>query len=251
MIAQTSPLAPPTLPAPSWSPDDVEVLDWRDRQPNPPPLVRNKRKHKIDPRTRLVVERDPHDVDGIVLHQTACVFGPSDDAERRHRRALGVACHALAFRDATVVLANPLRWLVWHANGFNPRALGLEVEGLFPGLLDDPRTVPREDIATTWGGEPDELTEMLVATAQRALRELVERGRAEGMPIRYLWAHRQSSGSRRSDPGEEPWRRIAIEYGQRELGLELQPALALPSRSSGHGRPIPRAWDPAGGVGRY
>jgi hypothetical protein len=250
VIAQPSPLAP-TLPAPLWSPDDVEVLDWRDRQPNPPPLVRGKRKHKLNPRTRLVVERDPRAIDGIVLHQTACTFGPSDDENRRHRRAFGVAGHATAFRDGTVVIANPLQWLVWHGNGFNDRALGLEVEGRYAGLADDPGTAPREDLETTWGGEPDEVTARVIATARRALLELVERGRAAGMPIRYLWAHRQSNGQRRSDPGEALWRAVAIEYGQRELGLELQPALALPSRSSGPGRPIPRAWDPVGGVGRY
>lgn len=233
----------------------IELYDWRSLQPNPPQLP--KKKHRTERRreggklVERVVERDPKTIDGIVIHQTACSFGPSDDADRRHRRALGVACHALAFRDGAVVLANPLRWAVLHGNGLNDRSLGLEIEGLFSGLEDDPATIPNEAKATAWGGEPDVVTELLVTCARHALRELVERGRAEGMPIRYVWAHRQSSGSRRSDPGQTLWRRVVLEYGVPQLGLFAQPALVLASRSSGPGRPIPKAWDPVAGVGRY
>lgn len=228
--------------------DAVTVLDWRDRQPNPPPIVRGVRKHRVA--RGKVVERDPRRVDGIVLHQTACTFGPSDDAQRRHERAFGVACHALAFRDGTVVLPNPLRWVVNHGNAFNDRALGIEAEGVYSGLEDDPLTIPDEARTSTWGGRPDVVTELVVAAARRALRELVERGRAEGMPLRYIWAHRQSSRTRRSDPGQTLWRRVVLEYAVPVLGLETQPGIYLASRASGDGRPIPKAWD-AAGAGRY
>ena len=224
------------------------VLDWRDRQLNPPSLVRGKRKHEVvNGKVRV---RRAKDIDGIVLHQTACTFGPSDDAERRNERAFGVACHALAFRDGTVVLPNPLRWMVWHGNGFNERSLGVEVEGLLPGLMDDPKTAPREDYQSTWNGKPDDVTYRLVRTAREAVRQLVELGREEGMPIQYIWAHRQSSGTRRSDPGEELWRKVVLQYAVQVLGLKTEPALLLPSKSSGKGRPIPKAWDPDG-VGKY
>jgi hypothetical protein len=226
----------------------VRVLDLRSRQTNPPALVRGKRKHRVD-RVGRVIERDPSDVVGVCLHQTACIFGPAHDPERRLERALGVAGHAVAFRTGEVVLANPLRWVVLAANGLNDVSLNLEIEGLYPGLVDDPATAPNEARKTTWGGRPDIVTELVVRAAHRALRELVELGRAEGMPIRYLWAHRQSSPTRRSDPGAELWQRVGLEFGVDVLGLETQPELTLKSKK-GRGRPIPIEWDPRG-HGRY
>lgn len=224
----------------------VAVLDLRSQQPNPPPLYRGKRKHRI--RNGRVVLRDPKKITGVTIHQTACVFGPLNDLVVRHRRALGVACHALAFgRDRTVVLANPLRSYVYHGNGFNPDDLGLEIEGHFSGLLDDPSTTPRrEDLETVWNGkEPTKITVDIIETACEALRILVELGRSEGMPIEYIRAHRQSSGTRRADPGEGMWREVVLGYAVPTLGLKTQPRRAI-----GTGRPVPRAWDPAG-VGRY
>lgn len=228
----------------------TQAFDWRARQLNPPPLVHGKRKHKLGADGRVVVRR-PEDIDGIVVHQTACTFGPFDDAERRHERALGVACHALAFRDGNVVIANPLLWYVQHGNGFNARSLGLEIEGLLPGLVDDPATAPREDLQTTWNGRPDELTGLLVDAACLAIDALVELALEEGIRIRYVWAHRQSSASRRSDPGEGVWRRVVLEHAVARRGLETQPALVLSGgKPRKPGRPIPIDWDPAG-VGKY
>ena len=216
-------------------------LDLRSEQPNPPLLT--KQKHALVGRgaKARVVSRDPRTVDGIVLHQTACVFGKKKTQPTRHHRALGVACHALAFNDGTAVLANPLPWLVWHGNGYNDRSLGLEVEGNFPGLIGDPRTLAMSDKPET------PVTPLLISTACDALKWLVEEGRALGMPLRYLWAHRQSSGTRRSDPGEGLWRPISA-FAVAELGLVLELGASIDSKNSGHGRPIPAAW---GGAGPY
>ena len=216
-------------------------LDLRSEQPNPPDLAKQKhalRRVALNGRSvQRVVERDPATIDGIVIHQTACVFGKRRGQPSRHHRALGVACHALAFNDGTAVLANPLRWLVWHGNGFNSRSLGLEIEGRFPGLVGKPSTL---------AAEPETpVTALLLDTARDALRWLVEEGRSEGMPLRYVWAHRQSSPTRRSDPGEALWLALLPTFA--ELGLEVQPALVLNSKS-GAGRPIPEAW---GGAGPY
>lgn len=224
----------------------MTVVDWRERQLNPPAEVRGKQKHAryvSGPKRGRVIERDPAKIDGIVIHQTACVFGASPGHDR-HERAFGVACHALAFNDGTAIIANPLRWLVWHGNGFNDRSLCLECEANARGLMGDSRTVQGREAAPTIE---------LIESSREALRALVELGRAEGMPLRYIWAHRQSSPTRRSDPGEELWRRVVLEYAVPVLGLVTEPALTLESKSAkskGHGRPIPLAWDPDG-VGSY
>lgn len=228
-------------------------IDLRAEQRNPPETPR--RKHLI--RRDRVVERDPALVDAIVIHQTACVFGASEESVKRAlgdrqlaiaRRALGVGCHALAFRGFWAS-PNPLRWYVWHGNGYNERSLGLEIEGLYAGLEDDPETVPREDLITSWGDKPPmKLSDETLEAAKAALLWLIEEGQREGMFRRgppVLLAHRQSNETRRSDPGEAIWKRLVMEYGVGKLGCVVQPEDAIDG-----GRPIPVQWS-ARGVGRY
>ena len=81
-----------------------------------------------------------------------------------------------------------------------------------------------------------------IETARAALRYLVEQGRAAGMPISSIYAHRQSNGTKRSDPGEGLWREVAL-WGVRELGLST-----IPTATTGDGVPIPREWDHGGRV---
>jgi hypothetical protein len=218
----------------------VEIFDWRDRAP------------ALQPKSRIIrgktVMRDPSTITTVVLHQTACEFGVSAASARANGEELGqrlrtakVACHALAFREGWVVAMRPLRSFVHHANKANPYSLGLEIEGLYSGLADDPATAPNEARRTVWNmdrwsGPPDELT---VETARAALCWLVEQGRAEGMPIEWVDAHRQSSRTRRSDPGEELWKAVVVDYARPKLGLRTRPDFTI-----GPGRPIPRAWDP-------
>ncbi len=226
----------------------------------PPPRIYDLRSSRIAkaPKVRVrgggPVWRDPKGIDSIVLHQTAVEYGVSraqvraangDEDLALANRALNVACHAIAFRRGFFVAATPLRWHVNHGNGFNTRSLGLEVDGLFAGLLDDPTTTPRrEDIDTTMGRKtPTLLTDALADAMEAALRWLVMTGRSEGMPIRYLFAHRQSSATRRSDPGQALWT-LAIPIAA-SLGLETLPDLTLPmSDGRRRGYPIPRQWDP-------
>jgi len=99
--------------------------------------------------------------------------------------------------------------------------------------------------ATTWGGEPQEVTGEIVVAGRAAIAWLVREGRKLGCPIEFVWAHRQSSASRQSDPGEELWRRIVLDWAVPVLGLKTQPG-----RVWGDGRPIPVEWDPDG-VGSY
>lgn len=227
-------------------------IDLRHEQQNPP--APPKQKHLL--RAGRVVERDPLLITGIVVHQTACVFGvtPRDvrtaGNDRRlatARRSLGVACHALAF-DGFFATPNPLRWFVWQANALNPNTLGLEVQGLYPGLADDPTTAPNEAVRTTWGGAPQALNEGTVAAARAALAWLLAEGRREGMFLRrepVIYAHRQSNETRRSDPGQAIWKALVLDYAVPVLGCVTDPKFTV-----GDGRPVPVQWDPAG-VGRY
>jgi len=196
-----------------------------------------------------VVRRAPSAVNGITIHQTAVQFEVTD---RQIAAADGDKCLALATRvkkvaahfvsfDGFYTKNYPLDFYVYHAGALNRKTLGLEVDGLYPGLLDDPDTELREDLESLWKGTPTVLTEGRVKAARAALRSMVQEGRKLGMPIKYIYAHRQSSATRRADPGEEIWRKVVLEYGVPVLGLETRPDFTI-----GTGRAIPDEWDPDG-----
>ena len=175
------------------------------------------------------VKREPKLITGVTLHQTACVFGPENDRAKAHRRAIGIPAHAVAFRDGTVALPAPLSWYLYTSNGLNAFTLGLEIEGIYPGYPG----------AKVWGDNPATPFDLLARdTARAALKHLVEAGRAAGMPIEYLYAHRQSNGEKPSDPGYEIWQQVALEYGVGILGLKTRNDYTV-----GEGKPIPSAWD--------
>ncbi len=209
--------------------DKVRIIDLRDEQSVPPP------KSRIKP-------RNPKTVTGIVLHQTAVSYGitaaqikasQGDREMALARRALNVACHALAFRPSMVAITNEVSTYVHQANGLNSHTLGLEVDGLYAGVEGDPKTV--------WGGKTTtEKTELTIASACVALRELVRMGREAGAAITMLYAHRQAAADRRSDPGEWLWKEVALKYGRDVLGLQV-----LTDYKLDDGRPIPNAWDPS------
>ena len=221
--------------------EPVKVVDLTGKQTNPPA---DQSKWKVQ--NGKVVVRDPRTVSGLMLHQTGVWYGVSsaqvaaaggDRHAALHNRGLNIACHAVAFdgKDAGLecghgVATAPLNWYCYQANTANSESLGLEVEGSYPGLVTPGCVMPSERV---------------VNAARDAVRYMVEQGRREGMPLRYVWAHRQSSAMRRSDPGEALWKRVALEYAVAVLGLETQP-----SRTWGDGRPIPIEWQP-GGVGPF
>src|SRR5690606_7769198 len=153
--------------------------------PEPAPRLYDlRREQRADaPKTRRragrTVLRDPATVTGVVLHQTAVEYGVAayqvraarGDADLAlARRALQIGAHVTACRAGLFAAAYPLCAYVHHAHGLNESTLGLEVDGRYPGLEDDPATVAREDLASTWRGEPTELTERTVETARAALR---------------------------------------------------------------------------------
>ena len=221
---------------------NIKHLDLCTEQKNPPPAKTAPNGKKVNIcQTKLgkVVIRDPKKVTGIGMHQTACVFGPAADPNKRYRRALNVPCHALAFRDGVFATAFPLEWYVYHGNELNAFSLGLEIEGHYPGCLDDPTTPIREDIRTTWGGKPTPFDDLAIETARAALKYLVEEGRKRGMPIQYVWAHRQSNGQKPSDPGFEIWKHVVLEYGCTQLGLQSEP-----TRAWRDVKQIPSVWEP-------
>lgn len=204
----------------------MHVIDLRDRLPDPPPLVSYRKKDGSTGRRRRyrvvegeVIKRPRESIDTIVLHQAACLFGKDHES-----RALRVPADMLIYRDQRIVLPKPLTWYANHANRYNARSLGIEVEGVYLGA---PRSKERRRTPVT--------AELLEAI-EYGIPLLVELALNEGIVLKHYRAHRQSSRTRRGDPGYELWPTMARACESAGLTCDM-------SETVGSGRPIPAVWD--------
>jgi hypothetical protein len=130
---------------------------------------------------------------------------------------------------------------VWHANASNGFTLGMEIDGRFEGVAGR--------IKTLWGWKkgkkPDKLSNKQILAAREGVRWMVETGRAMGCPITRIYAHRQFSNMRRSDPGSLIWQEVGL-WAQEELGLESPLTYTLDT-----GMAIPLEWDPRSNINYY
>jgi hypothetical protein len=175
---------------------------------------------------------------GLCLHQTAALVRPGD-----HARWQKVPVHIVITRAGEVLHLNDLSWAIPAANGLNGTTISIEIEGRFPGV--------EGDNSTLWNypkNQPTELTDAQVAATLEAIRWAASVIQRNGGQIRFLWAHRQSCDAeagksrygRRSDPGGEVWRRVALVV-KKELQLEYGAGGGV----VGSGLPIPGEWDPS------
>lgn len=172
-------------------------------------------------------------ITGITLHQTACYLGESPE------RWATVGAHVGVTRGGRVIHIHDFDRVIWHGNGFNQRTIGIECDGLYAGVegdastvWDDPSTQKRELAMTP--------TKDLVSQAQQTIRWIVQEVARHGGKVSKLLAHRQSSGSRRNDPGSALWRMVAM-----PMHAELSLDDGGPGFRIGTGYAIPEAWDPA------
>lgn len=176
--------------------------------------------------------RDWTNVRGVCLHQTACDLG------MKVERYNTIGAHFAVLRDGTVLQMCDLNRIVYHGNGWNNQTVGIEINGLFAGVENDPTTLwddpstPQHEVAQTVTPEQIAATKQLI----RWLKAEVERN---GGHLTKLVAHRQSSKDRRDDPGSKVWKEIALPM-HKELGLDD----GGPGFEIG-GYPIPETWDPS------
>lgn len=171
-------------------------------------------------------------VTGICLHQTACVLG------ERVARWDTVGAHLGVTRAGRAIWLHDFDVVVWHGNAWNAQTVGIEIDGLYEGVLgradtlwDDPDTAGREQATP--------LTVEAVTTAHEMIRWICSVVALHGGEIKALVAHRQSSKNRRNDPGSEIWQRVA---------LPMHAELGLSDGGAGFavgGYPVPGEWDPS------
>lgn len=166
------------------------------------------------------------DVTAIVLHQTACHLGT------RIPRWHSLHAHIGVTREGVVIVVNPFEVKCYHANYFNSYSVGVEIDGNFAGIEDASWSVWKG------GGKRSKLPDVQIAGARNACQWICDVVKAGGGGVKHIFAHRQTSPTRRGDPGELIWQSVGI-WSQVKLGLRNDPLY-----TRGRGLPIPKQWDP-------
>jgi hypothetical protein len=215
------------------SSEELALIDrlYQLRCESPPSRPRDLQDLTEKAQAKSRIKRRPwSQVTGITLHQTACLLGSSA------YRWLGIPVHLGVSRLGDIFYLHPFDWVTYHGNGLNSSDVGIEVDGHFAGVEGDLKTYwrPAEDPnRQPLTPRPEQLE-----SVREAVRWICEEVKRNGGQVRYLHAHRQSSGSRQSDPGSAVWGAVAP-WARETLGLETPLGKTL-----GSGRPIPAAWDP-------
>lgn len=166
-------------------------------------------------------------IDAVCLHQTACVLGES--VPRWH----SIPIHFGITRRGQILFLNDLTYNLPHANGFNTRSVGLELDGSYAGIEGDKKTWWKSGNLL----EPQTPTPELIESARKAIMWIEKEIARNGGKLKYVLAHRQSSMQRVSDPGSKIWK---------EVGVWCQDVLGLSDGGEGFtqgGKPIPEVWD--------
>lgn len=171
---------------------------------------------------------------GFTLHQTACDMG------ERAERYDTIGAHWSITRAGKIHRHCDDNRIVFHGNGWNDQCTSVEVNGRYAG--DEARP-----LETTWDDPSTAVREQPMAVTPESMLALRMLGRflfwqisQNGGQLRVLCAHRQSSGSRRNDPGSGIWKEGAL-----PLIAELGLSDGGNGFKIGSGMPIPECWNPA------
>ena len=190
-------------------------------------------------------QRGINDIWGMTAHQTACWLSVSKDPARCD--TVGAAFVIMAdkngfYGDGDVIWLHDDERLVVHGNEFNTKCTSFEIDGLFAGLEGDPTTV-WDDPSTPWKETAGTVSELQIESAMQLVRwRRAETIRKGGVKFKVLNTHRQSSASRRNDPGSKVVQRVLVPLWA-ELGLTDGGPGSLAAGADG-GYPNPREWIP-------
>jgi hypothetical protein len=177
------------------------------------------------------------EIDNITLHQTACFLAENPT------RMLSVGAHFVTGTAGQVWWLHEENRIVWHGNNWNRHGVGIEMNGLYAGVANDPKTV-WDNPATPQHEQGMIPTAALIEASCSLIRWIDGRIAAHGGKLKHIVSHRQASKDRRDDPGETLWKEVGLRMCA-ELGLDDYgpPGLAWPGKV-GTGYPNPEQWDP-------
>jgi peptidoglycan hydrolase-like protein with peptidoglycan-binding domain len=234
------------------------VLDATPTPPKPLPPVFLPPSPAGSPPAGLIITKDLHPfkkgsgtravsaIKGVTLHQTATVLG--EDPKRWYN----VACHIAITRTGKIIYNNDFTKIVWHGNGFNDSTIGIEIDGHFAGLesFDAKTGTWMPDLKTYWrpASTPDRkplsITFAQVEACKTVIRWIKRYVAAGDGQLTHILAHRQSSPSRISDPGEKIWRLVSVPLLDELAMTDGGPDYWILDSKRLPGKPLPEAWDP-------
>jgi hypothetical protein len=167
-------------------------------------------------------------VTGVMLHQTGCNMPEDPHVWNKINAHCGIT------RAGVVILMFDFDMEIWHGNGLTTPTIGIEIAGLMRGV---------ENSSNTWwppGARTHDLTAAQIAASEVLFDIIKDAFDTNGGTWKYVYAHRQSSGDRMSDPGELIWKKIGMPWIE-----TLGASDGGESFVSGNGYPIPKEWNPA------
>ena len=171
--------------------------------------------------------RDMGPVDGLVLHQMS--FSRGNDPSRYY----GVTAHFIILPNGQIVQLHGEDEYLNASDEFNRYTVSVEFAGNLPSANGN--YFKPEDFGR------DLLTTEQIAAGRYLVDYLIDRLPQLGSPgLSYIYAHRQSSGSRGNDPGPDIWYNVA-EWAIRNRGLSDSPT-GDPDFIVGDGKSIPDSW---------
>ncbi len=224
--------------AKSWGsvPTRISVAGHESPSLSPPKLhdIRDEAKELARTREDVRKKRGPirpwKKVTGVCLHHTAVVLG------ERPGRWASLGAHLGITRSGKIIWCHDFDRVMYHGNRWNDQTVGIEIDGHYAGIEGElhtywrPRGKPNR--------KPQELTQESIDATCAAIRWICETVERNDGHVDALVAHRQSSKSRRSDPGSAIWKAIA---------LPMSEELTLHDGGEGFevgGYPIPEEWNP-------
>lgn len=166
-------------------------------------------------------------IDAIVLHQTGCAMPLSPGGWVLLRAHVGIP----AANEQHIYLTNPLTSLMYHANAFNRRSVGIEISGNLRGIEGDNRTYWKP------GKGPQIASESQIKATRKAIAWICSEASRGGGKITHILSHRQASKDRIGDPGSLVWQEVGM-WAMDELGLSD----GGPDYKVGSGYRIPKEW---------
>lgn len=167
-------------------------------------------------------------ITGVMLHQTGCWMPEDPQVWNKINAHCGIT------RKGVIILMFPFEMLIWHGNGLTVPTIGIEIAGLLKGV---------ENSTNTWwptSSTPDEFTSDQEVASRVLFKIIKEEFDKNGGEWKHVYAHRQSSAMRMSDPGESVWKKVGLEWIN-----DLGATDGGEGYTTGDGYPIPKEWNPA------
>jgi hypothetical protein len=168
------------------------------------------------------------EIRGITIHQCGILMPENGRGWRRLNAHVGFT------QLGKWVLVNDFTDMIWHGQGLSKHTIGLEFSGNYCGIDGDLKTLWRG------GGGPHEFNLAMHLAANDAFQFIVDEFEENNRRIECINAHRQSSATRRADPGSELWQNVAMVWAKR-LGLKSYDGGE--SYCLKKGKPIPKEWN--------